>query len=72
MKDFRERHDFILKAVNQANFEQDQDCWFATVQNLPGVLAQGDTKEACRVELFSVIEGWLEVRLKRGLSIPIL
>jgi predicted RNase H-like HicB family nuclease len=70
MEDTKEKHDFILKAVERASFEEEEGHWYATVQDLPGVLAQGNTKEECRVELFSVIEGWIEVHLNRGLPIP--
>jgi len=40
------------------------------VAGLQGILATGDTLEACREELAEVIEEWILVRVSRGLAIP--
>jgi len=44
----------------------------ATVDGLQGVIATGETIEACRVDLIEVIEEWITIRLQRGLGIPAL
>ena len=38
----------------------------------PGVLAQGDTLEACRDELAGTLEDWILFRVSRHLPIPVL
>ena len=42
----------------------------ATVDGLRGIIATGETIEACRVDLIEVIEEWITIRLQRGLDIP--
>ena len=37
---------------------------------LAGVWATGKTLEECRRNLAEVIDGWIVVRLKKGLAIP--
>jgi predicted RNase H-like HicB family nuclease len=37
---------------------------------LKGIWATGKTLEECRKKLSEVIEGWIIVRLKKGLPIP--
>ena len=44
--------------------------WCATVPPLRGVLAIADRREDLEPELRSVIEGWVEVGLKLGHTIP--
>ncbi len=39
-------------------------------QELAGVYATGKTLEECRANMMEVIDGWIIVRLRRGLPIP--
>jgi predicted RNase H-like HicB family nuclease len=42
------------------------------IPGFQGVLAQGETLEACREELASTLEDWLLFRISRHLAIPVL
>ena len=66
--------DYIQEALERAHYEsiQDQEPYYGEVRELPGVWATGKTLEACRNNLKEVIEGWIAIRLQRGLSIPAL
>ena len=62
---------YIAKAIGRARFEKLEDgsiC--ATVPGLKGVLALGDDRRECKVQLAEVIEEWVLVRVSQGLSVP--
>jgi predicted RNase H-like HicB family nuclease len=62
---------YIDRALERAQYQLLPGGRFAaTVRGLRGVIATGDTLEACRRDLAEVIEEWLLVRVSRGLSIP--
>jgi predicted RNase H-like HicB family nuclease len=65
--------EYISAALARAKYEKMDDRrnpYFAHVPNLKGVWATGKTREECRRHLAEVIEGWLIVRLRKGLTIP--
>jgi predicted RNase H-like HicB family nuclease len=64
--------EYIQAALERAQYKmiEDEEPYFATVSELPGVWASGKTIEECRKDLISVIEGWVLLRLKMGRSIP--
>ena len=64
--------EYIQAALERAQYKiiDDEEPYFATVPELPGVWASGKTIEECRKELMSVIEGWVLLRLRMGRSIP--
>jgi predicted RNase H-like HicB family nuclease len=45
--------------------------FYAEIKELKGVWAIGSTLEECRSSLLSTIEGWLIIRLRKNLPIPI-
>lgn len=59
----------LAKATHERIDDEDYLC-YAQVPGLKGVWATGKTLKECRFNLVEVIEGWLIVRLRRGLSIP--
>jgi predicted RNase H-like HicB family nuclease len=62
---------YVNRALERARYEVLPDGTFAaTVRGLRGVVATGDTLEACRRDLAEVVEEWLLVRVARGLSVP--
>ena len=62
---------YIAEALHRAQYRIVDDGLFcATVAGLPGVVATGQTLEACRDQLAEVIEEWLLVRVSQGLRIP--
>jgi predicted RNase H-like HicB family nuclease len=48
-----------------------EEPYYGEVTELRGVWATGKTPEECRQNLTEVIDGWLVVRLRKGLLIPI-
>jgi predicted RNase H-like HicB family nuclease len=63
---------YIEKALSHARYEiiKDTNPYYGEVPELAGVWATGLTLEECRKNLIDVIEGWIIIRLKRGLPIP--
>lgn len=63
---------YIETALAHARYEKidDEEPYYGEVPALPGVWATGKTLEECRSNLVEVIDGWLVVRLRRGLPIP--
>ncbi len=65
--------EYINAALARATYEQIEDKrnpYYGQVRGLQGVWATGKTLEQCRNHLADVIEGWLIVRLRKGLPIP--
>jgi predicted RNase H-like HicB family nuclease len=64
--------EYIEAALARANYEiiQDEEPYYGEVPGLKGVWATGKTLEECRRKLAEVIEGWIIIRLKKGLRIP--
>ena len=64
--------DYIEAALAQAKYQmiEDEESFYGEVPNLVGVWASGKTLEECRKNLAEVIDGWIIVRLKKGLPIP--
>ena len=44
--------------------------FYGEVPRLRGVLATGETLEACRDQLAEVVEEWVLVRVAKGLQVP--
>ena len=66
--------EYINAALKRAKYEiiEDDEPYYGEVPELKGVWATGKTLEECRQNLAEVIDGWLVIRLKRGLPIPAL
>jgi predicted RNase H-like HicB family nuclease len=64
--------EYVETALARVEYKviEDDDPYFASVPELPGVRASGRTVEECRKELIEVIEEWIVARLQRGLPIP--
>ena len=64
--------EYIEAALSRAKYEiiEDEESYYGEVPELKGAWATGKTLEECRHNLAEVIDGWLVVRLKRGLFIP--
>jgi len=65
--------EYINAALARATYERMEDKdnpYYGRVPVLKGVWATGKTLEECRNHLADVIEGWLIVRLRKGLTIP--
>ncbi len=66
--------EYIQEAMKRARYEliEDEEPYYGEVPELAGVWATGGTLEECRENLREVIEGWLMIRLQKGLRIPAL
>jgi predicted RNase H-like HicB family nuclease len=64
--------EYIEAALAQARYEiiEDDEPYYGEVPSLAGVWATWETLEECRQNLAEVIDGWIVIRLKKGLSIP--
>lgn len=63
--------EYVQKAVEKARYKQlEDDSWFAEIPRFPGVWAQGKTVEACRKELWDVLEEWIVLKLRDGDPLP--
>ena len=64
--------EYINAALEKAKYEiiKDEEPFYGEVPGLKGVWASGKTLEECRRNLGETIEGWIVLRLKKGLNIP--
>lgn len=64
--------EYIEAALARATYEiiKDEKPYYGEIPGLQGVWATGTTLEECRQELKEVIEGWIVVRLSKGLAVP--
>ena len=64
--------EYLQAALDKAKYEiiDDEEPFYGEVPELKGVWSTGKTLEDCRKNLSSVIEGWIIIRLKKGLPIP--
>jgi len=64
--------EYIEAAMSKARYEiiEDEEPYYGEVPELEGVWATGKTLEECRKNLAEVIDGWIVVRLRKGLSLP--
>jgi len=63
---------YINAALAHAQYEliKDGEPYYGEIPELPGVWATGKTLEECRKNLAEVVDGWIIVRLRKGLSVP--
>ena len=66
--------EYLRLAMSRAHYELlgEGEGFCGEIPGFQGVLAQGETLEACREELASTLEDWLLFRISRHLSIPVL
>lgn len=64
--------EYLEAALNTARYEmmKDTEPFYGEIPSCRGVWATGRTLEECRRNLAEVLEGWIVVRLRKGLSIP--
>jgi predicted RNase H-like HicB family nuclease len=64
--------EYIEAAMALAKYEiiKDEDPYYGEIPGLEGVWASGKTLEECRRNLVDVLDGWIVVRLKKGLPVP--
>jgi predicted RNase H-like HicB family nuclease len=64
--------EYIEATLREARYEiiKAEEPYYGEVPSLEGVWATGKTLEECRQNLTEVIDGWILIRLKKGLPIP--
>lgn len=64
--------EYIHEALKRAKYEiiEDEEPYYGEIPGLKGVWATGRTLEECRRNLSEVLDGWIVVRLRKGLRIP--
>jgi predicted RNase H-like HicB family nuclease len=65
--------EYIDAAMRKAKYKilADDEGFFGEIPGLQGVWANEDTLEACRDDLRRTLEGWIIIRLRHGLSLPV-
>ena len=65
--------DYINKALSKAEYDKLEDgTFFGKIPQCPGVIAFGKTLFECQIELKSVLEGWLIVKIRHGDILPVI
>ena len=66
--------EYVSEALRRARIRKidDDEPYYGEVPGLKGAWATGRTREECKKRLAEVVDGWIVVRLKRGLPIPAL
>lgn len=66
--------DYVEAAMRRAKYEllNDNEGFFGRIPGFKGVWANEPTLEGCREELKSVLEDWILIRVRAGLSLPII
>ena len=64
--------EYVQEALARAKYEliDDEDPYYGEVPELLGVWASAKTLEQCRENLRQVVEGWIALRLSKGMAIP--
>ncbi|MCK6622823.1 MAG: type II toxin-antitoxin system HicB family antitoxin [Calditrichaceae bacterium] len=66
-------NNYIEAAIKRAEYKKLEDgTWFGEIPGFPGVWANGEVLEVCRMELIEVLEEWLLLKIKDGDSLPII
>ena len=63
---------YVAQALELAEFEEmEDDAGFcATIPGFNGLIAFAENRSALDRELKSVLEGWVDLALKRGIGLP--
>ena len=64
--------EYLKAAMRRAHYElmDEGEGFLGEIPGFEGILAQGETLEACRDELASVLEDWILFRGSKQLPIP--
>ncbi|HUY01505.1 MAG TPA: type II toxin-antitoxin system HicB family antitoxin [Candidatus Deferrimicrobium sp.] len=64
--------EYISKGLSKVHYEiiEDKEPYYGEIPELQGIWATGTTLEECRQNLIDVLEGWILVRVRKGLPIP--
>jgi len=68
----RDRYIDTAMRHRQCEYLDEDDLYFCSIPNLPGVWATGETMDQCVSELHEVLEGWIELGIELGHTIPMI
>ena len=73
VKSFKTLEDYIEAAVCAARFERIEEGQkvYAEIPGFRGVWAEGHTRQEAKDELREVLQGWIELQVERGHSLPL-
>lgn len=64
---------YIRAAMHLARFEpMENGCYFGEIPPCEGCWGEGPSLEACREDLEGALQDWIVVRLRHGLSLPVI
>ena len=66
--------EYIAEAMRRASYEiiEGEEPYYGEIKDCPGVYATGKTLEECRKNLEDTLDGWIVVRISKGLEMPAL
>jgi predicted RNase H-like HicB family nuclease len=65
--------EYIEAAMRHAKYEILEDnTYYGEIPECNGVWGNEDTLEACRDDLRGALEGWIMIRLRHGLQLPVI
>ena len=66
--------DYVEAAMRKAKYKMlpQNEGFFGEIPGFRGAWANASTLEACRNELREVLEDWMLVRVRQGLTLPII
>ena len=65
--------EYIRKAMSKAVYEKLEDeTYSGEIPDCPGTIAFGQTLQECQVELQSILEGWILVKIRHGDDLPVI
>jgi predicted RNase H-like HicB family nuclease len=67
--------EYVTAAMAKARYEfikNGPHPYYGSIPACKGVWATGATLEACRAELQEALDGWVTMRLRRGLKLPVI
>jgi predicted RNase H-like HicB family nuclease len=63
--------EYCQNAIARAEYKKlDDGTWFAEIPGFQGVWANGESIEACRQDLWSVLEEWLVMKIQDSDPLP--
>ena len=63
--------EYIQAALRQAHYELEESTFYGEISGFAGIVASGETLEACREQLQEVLEGWLILGIRHGHPLPV-
>lgn len=63
--------EYIQASRKKAHYELEEGIYYGEIPGFEGIVAYGDSLEACREQLIDVLKGWLIVGIRHGHPLPV-